>query len=430
MLIDPLALGIDLGTSGLRIAIINTKKEVLYTSSRLYPTGIEVWEDWVYCFKKLIQEVPKDLKGKLVSCSVAGTSGTLLACTDHGKPLGEALPYFLSFSEYSSEIDNLFSQECAGSSISGSVSRALRLLAKYGEKIILRHQADWFSGWLLNNWEYGEEGNNLRMGWDLSNNSWPEKFKHLNWLKCLPKIISSGQIMGSICVQKAIELNLPKTLKVISGTTDSNAGVLATFPNKNDGITILGSTIVIKKFVNEPLSGKGISNHKILGNWLCGGASNTGGAILLDFFNLEYIKELCHQINPYKSTGIDLIPLSKKGERFPIDDPNLQPKLEPRPVSDALYLHALLEGLARIEARGWQKLHELGADLPRRIITIGGGAKNITWKKVREKEIGIPIKICNRPPAAGVAIIALTAFNEKLLKSKSKNFKPYSLKNN
>ena len=68
-----------------------------------------------------------------------------------------------------------------------------------------------------------------------------------------------------------------------------------------------------------------------------------------------------------------------------------------------------LEGLAKIEAKGWQKLHELGADLPKQIITIGGGAKNITWKKIREKEIGIPIKICNRPPAAGVASIALQA---------------------
>ena len=155
--------------------------------------------------------------------------------------------------------------------------------------------------------------------------------------------------------------------------------------------------------------GKGISNHKLLGNWLSGGASNAGAAILLDFFDLEYIQELSKQINPYKSTGIDLIPLSKKGERFPTDDPNLQPKLDPRPVSDSLYLHAILEGLAKIEARGWQKLHELGAEIPRQIITIGGGAKNIAWKKIREKEIGIPIKICNRPPAAGVAIIALQA---------------------
>ena len=409
MLIDSLVLGIDLGTTGLRIAIIDSEREILYTSAKSYATGLEIWEDWVFCCETLIQEIPKDLKKKLVSCSIAGTSGTLLACKKNGEPMGKALPYFSSCTEYLNEVDNLFLKECAGSCISGSVARALRLIALYGNKIILRHQADWISGWLLNNWEYGEEGNNLRMGWDISSNSWPKNFENSNWLKCLPKIVSSGKKMGTICNKKANELNLPKNLEIIAGTTDSNAGVLAAYPKKNDGVTILGSTIVIKKFVDKPLLGKGISNHKILGNWLCGGASNAGGSILLDFFNLEYIKELSHQINPSKSTGIDLLPLSKKGERFPIDDPNLQPKLEPRPVSDSLYLHALLEGLAKIEARGWQKLLELGVDLPKQIITIGGGAKNIAWKKIREKEIGIPIKLCNRPPAAGVAMIALKA---------------------
>ena len=409
MLNNSLVLGIDLGTSGVRIAIINTKKKILFTSSKTYSKGLEIYEDWINSLKSLIQEIPKDLKEKLVSCSVAGTSGTLLACKKDGKPMGKALPYFLSFSEYSYEIEKLFTKECAASSISGSVGRALRLLALYGDEIILRHQADWISGWLINNWEYGEEGNNIRIGWDISNSSWPDNFHNLKWFKCLPKIIPSGQIMGNICNNKANELNLPNDLTVIAGTTDSNAGVLATFPNKDDGVTILGSTIVIKKFVNKALSGKGISNHKILGDWLSGGASNTGAAILLDFFNLEYIEELSKQINPNRCTGINLIPLSNQGERFPIDDPNLKPKLGPRPVSDSLYLHALFEGLAKIEARGWQKLNELGADLPRQIITIGGGSKNITWKKIREREIGIPIKICNRPPAAGVASIALEA---------------------
>ncbi len=404
---NSLVLGIDLGTSGVRIAIINTKKKILFTSSKTYSKGIDISEDWINSLKTLMQEIPKDLKEKLVSCSVAGTSGTLLACKENGEPLGKALPYFLSCPEYSYEIKQLFTKECAGSSISGSIGRALKLLAIYGNAIILRHQADWISGWLMDNWEYGEEGNNIRMGWEISNSSWPENFQNLKWLKCLPKIIPSGQLMGKISTKKANDLNLPENLKVIAGTTDSNAGVLATFANKNDEVTILGSTIVIKRFVSKPLSGNGISNHKLLGSWLSGGASNTGAAILLDYFNSEYIAELSKQINPNKSTGLNLLPLSKQGERFPMDNPNLKPKLEPRPVSDSLYLHALLEGLAKIEAKGWQKLNELGAELPRQIITIGGGAKNIAWKKIREREIGIPIKICNRPPAAGVASIAL-----------------------
>ena len=411
MLIDSLYLGIDLGTSGVRIAVINKKKKILFTSSMQYPRGLEEWEDWIICCTQLLTEIPKEVKDRIISCAVVGTSGTLLACKKNGNPLGKALPYSLSCPEYSNELNKLFMTDCPGSSTSGSVGRGLRLMNIYGNQILLRHQADWISGWILNNWESGEEGNNLRMGWEISNRSWPITFNNSKLLNCLPKIVSSGHIMGNICNKKANELNLPKNLKIIAGTTDSNAGVLATFPNKNDGITILGSTIVIKKFVDKPLSGKGISNHNLLGNWLCGGASNAGAAIILDFFNLEYIEELSKQINPAKSTGIDLMPLSKQGERFPIDDPNLQPKLNPRPVSDSLYLHAIFEGLAKIESKGWQKLEELGADLPKKIITIGGGAKNITWKKIREKEIGIPIKICNRPPAAGAASIALEALS-------------------
>ena len=139
MLNNYLALGIDLGTSGVRIAIIDTKKKILFTSSKTYSEGLELSEDWINSLKNLIQEIPKDLKEKLVSCSVAGTSGTLLACKKNGEPIGKALPYFLSLSEYSYKIKQLFTKDCAGSSISGSVARAMRLLSLYGNEIILRH---------------------------------------------------------------------------------------------------------------------------------------------------------------------------------------------------------------------------------------------------------------------------------------------------
>ena len=37
---------------------------------------------------------------------------------------------------------------------------------------MLRHQADWINGWLLKNWHWGEEGNNLRLGWELETERW------------------------------------------------------------------------------------------------------------------------------------------------------------------------------------------------------------------------------------------------------------------
>ncbi|MFL0774542.1 MAG: FGGY-family carbohydrate kinase, partial [Prochlorococcus sp.] len=152
-----------------------------------------------------------------------------------------------------------------------------------------------------------------------------------------------------------------------------------------------------------------ITNHRVGGGWLSGGASNAGCAVLRQLFSDGELQELSRQINPEQSSGLKLRPLPAIGERFPIDDPSLQPVLEPRPVSDALYLHGLLEGLARIEAEGWQRLMELGAPPAERLITLGGGARNPQWRRIRERLIGLPIVSRTTPPAAGVARLALRA---------------------
>ena len=55
-------------------------------------------------------------------------------------------------------------------------------------------------------------------------------------------------------------------------------------------------------------------------------------------------------IDPEVDTGLDYYPLPSLGERFPIADPTLAPRITPRPARDADFLHALFEGVARIEA--------------------------------------------------------------------------------
>ena len=87
----------------------------------------------------------------------------------------------------------------------------------------------------------------------------------------------------------------------------------------------------------------------------------------------------------------------------------MEPILSPRPVSDSLYLHALFEGLARIELRGWEKLHELTGSLPKRIVTTGIGSKNPQWRAIREKIINIPIVSCKKTTSFGTALLAMNA---------------------
>jgi sugar (pentulose or hexulose) kinase len=98
----------------------------------------------------------------------------------------------------------------------------------------------------------------------------------------------------------------------------------------------------------------------------------------------------------------------KPGERFPINDPNLLPRLEPRPDRDRDFLHGMLTGLARIEAQGYQLLQELGTDRLTQIYTAGGGAQKSTWQTIRQNLIGVPIVLASQQDAAyGAALLAL-----------------------
>ncbi|WP_269622386.1 FGGY-family carbohydrate kinase [Prochlorococcus marinus] len=402
-----LVLGIDLGTSGVRLAIINNNQKLIYSASEHYLKGLEHAKDWSNTCKSLILKIPSEIKSRLIACSIDGTSGTLLGCDYEGNPIGLAIPYYNQCINKYTKLEKLFNKKSSWFYTNSSIARAFHLIDKYGKDILLRHQADWISGWFLDDWSWGEEGNNIRFGLNLMKKSWPNKLKDLGWNKSLPIIVPSGSLIGEIAPSKAKELGLPSSLKIIAGTTDSNASVLATDATSSDGITVLGSTIVIKRFVKHPLKGVGITNHLVGGRWLAGGASNTGCIILKKFFNDQLLAELSRQIDPETNSGLSYLPLTTEGERFPINDPFLRPILEPRPISDSLYLHGILEGLAKIEALGWEKISEVTLDNPKKIITIGGGSRNPQWRRIRERMIGVPIHTCTNQPAEGVARLAL-----------------------
>ncbi len=436
-----LALGVDLGSSGLRIAVCDARGELLAELASDYPGAFEDPESWQRGLLTLVGQLPKELSRRVGSIALAGTSGTLMLCRPDGGlapgELGLALPYYLACIEQADALaailaplpsalpsaadhdpgDSAAGDPAAGdpaASASGSLARALRLLAAakaagIGGPWLLRHQADWLMGWLLGDWRWGEEGNNLRLGWRLEGQCWAGSIARQPWQEALPQIVASGGRLGPLAPAAALALGLPESCQVVAGSTDANAAVLAANPQAGDGITLLGTTLVLKQFCDKPIQAPGVSCHRVAGRWLVGGASNAGAGILRRFFSDDQLIELSRQINPAQPSGLALRPSSVIGERFPIDDPQLQPILEPRPVSDALYLQALLEGLAEIERAGWQRLAQLGAPPVQRVISLGGGARNPQWRTMRQRLLGVPV--LNRPQlsaAMGMARLAST----------------------
>lgn len=426
---SPLALGLDFGSSGLRLALIDRDGQQLADEQTTYGAPFEDPEGWRQGLIELVSRLPRPWRSRVGALALDGTSGTLLLCRPEGALLGEdlalALPYHLACPEQASTAEAVVGapQEVAGpvAGASGSLARALRLLERAREagltgSLLLRHQADWLMGWLLGDWRWGEEGNNLRLGWDPQRGRWWGRIAQEPWSGALPRICPSGGVPGLLGAEAAAALGLPRQCRVVAGSTDANAGVLAADPEEGDGVTVLGTTLVLKQFVEMPINAAGVSCHRVAGQWLAGGASNAGAGILRRFFSDDLVVELSRQIVPERSSGLNLLPLPRPGERFPVDDPDLAPVLGPRPVSDALYLQALLEGLTAIEVRGWKRLRHLGAPPLRRVLTIGGGARNPQWRKMRQLAMGVPV--LNRPKASaalGMARLARSRMAAALL---------------
>jgi sugar (pentulose or hexulose) kinase len=141
--------------------------------------------------------------------------------------------------------------------------------------------------------------------------------------------------------------------------------------------------------------------------WLAGGASNAGGGVLRQYFSDKQLLELSQLIHPDTDSPLDYYPLPKPGERFPYNDPNLAPRLAPRPADDVEFLHGLLQGLSRIEAEGYALLAELGATPLKTVTSCGGGANNAAWKQIRQRLMGVPVSTAIHGEAAyGTAILA------------------------
>ena len=172
----------------------------------------------------------------------------------------------------------------------------------------------------------------------------------------------------------------------------------------------MGSTLVLKLLSTTRIDDAkyGVYSHRLGDLWLVGGASNTGGAVLRAFFSDDELAELSDRISQDQPSPFSYYPLLTPGERFPVNDPHLEPCLVPRPEDPVKFLHGLLTSMATIEAQGYRLLQQLGATPLQSVYTAGGGAKNEAWSHIRSRQLGIEVTRSPHTEAAyGSAQLAL-----------------------
>ncbi len=417
--------GLDLGSSGCRAIAIDahgrilTKARAALPPSRRGPAGSSEQDpsDWWQAVGETLRQLGAQRPGRVRALSVDGTSSSLLLCDREGRPLGQALMY--DDRRARAQAKQLAQLAPVESPVQGPGSALAKLLYLLEQTDTRRaahalHQADWINGRLMQRFGIADENNALKLGYDPATRRWPGWIADLNIpLELLPRVHPVGSRLGRIAPEVARSLGLNQDVTVVAGTTDSNAATLAAgLSGPGDAVTSLGTTLVLKLYSDKPLLSAqyGIYSHRFRDGWLTGGASNTGGGVLRQFFDDAEITRLSAQIDPGRSLGLGYYPLPGVGERFPRSDPEMVPRLEPRPHRRRDFLQAILEGIADIEAEGYRRLVELGAPAPRRVFSSGGGAGNRVWREIRERRLGVPVlEAAHTEAAYGCALIARDA---------------------
>ncbi len=403
------SLGIDFGTSGARLVAIDTDCNVLWWGTR--DLRDREWREMLF---SLIQTVPIAVKTRVKRIAIDGTSSTVLLCDSNGQLVGQPILY--SDDRGRAVLDQLRSLAPAGHpviSATSSLAKLFWLMAKPDlamQAQYLLHQADWLAYHLHGKLGISDYHNALKLGYDVESLCYPDWLEQHPYRPLLPQVLAPGTPIGTVLPQVAQELGLAADCVVCAGTTDSIAALIASGVKiPGAAVTSLGSTLVIKLLSHTRVddANYGIYSHRLGDLWLVGGASNTGGAVLRHFFSDAELVKLSQEINPNSPSNLDYYPLLIPGERFPINDPNLAPRITPRPDRAVDFLAGLLEGMAKIEARGYQLLSQLGATPLTAVYTAGGGAKNPVWTKIRQRYLPVPISISKHQEAAyGAALLA------------------------
>lgn len=427
-------IGVDLGTSGARISVIENEgyREVYAQNVQWSTNAYGAYDEpdaWCQAVNDLLQGAADALSLESVrSICISGTSASCLlseqstAATDDEnlvvKPTRSPRMYNYNVDNAAALklLSEFVPERHTARSSTGSLAK---LLAWHSEQPLtaserLCHQADYVTRQFLastnGNVSITSDWHNcLKLGYDVRSLKWP-----LWLMDCLRSVgvsetvlpalvVSPGEPIGPVRPEICRKFGLSATTLLVGGTTDSNAAYFAATGGiavPGTAVTSLGSTLAIKQlstcYVED--AARGVYSHRfpaVFGSepseaWLVGGASNVGCAVLrAQGFSESELERLSQQIDPSSDSPLSYYPLTRKGERFPEADCDKEPILVPVPDDRGKFLHGILQGISDVERNGFLALGELGAcpSTPSQVWTCGGGSKNYMWSQLRQRRL-------------------------------------------
>lgn len=168
------AIGIDVGTSGVRAALVNAAGTPLaWGAAPLAAERRREPEAWWRAVERALDALrAADLSG-VRALAVDGTSGTVLPVDAGGRPLGPACMY--NDKADPALVARVTAAAPQGSAAHGATSPLAKLLVLQNIPDVAKilHQADWIAGRLCGRFDVSDENNALKTGYDPVARRWP-----------------------------------------------------------------------------------------------------------------------------------------------------------------------------------------------------------------------------------------------------------------
>ena len=256
---------------------------------------------------------------------------------------------------------------------------------------------------------------------DVQNKCWSKQMLDICGIteKVMPQLFESYQVIGSVTREVATVLGLPENVKVVAGAGDNAAAAVGTGTVGNSGCNIsLGTSGTV--FISSDTFGVDPNNALHAFAHADGGYHLMGCMLSAASCN----KWLCDEILRTKDYAAEQQEITRDmlgtnhvyflpylmGERSPINDTNARGTFigMTMDTTRADLIQAVLEGVAFAIRDSFEVAKKLGVSVTVSNIC-GGGSKSPLWKTIFANVLGIPLNILKteQGPGYGGAMLAM-----------------------
>lgn len=437
-----LYIGVDLGTSAVKLLLMRENGEILRVLSKEYPLEFPApgWsqqnpEDWK---KAVLEGMPELIRGfdgsQVAGIGVAGQMHGLVILDGEDRVIRPAILWndgrTQEETDYLNEAvgkENL-SRYTANIAFAGFTAPKLLWLRKHEpenfEKIRRIMLPKDYVNYILTGvhcTDYSDASGMLLL--DVKNRRWSPEMLELCGVRedQMPKLFESYEPVGTLLPQVAEALGLPKTTVVAAGAGDNAAAAIGTgtIGEGNCNISLgTSGTIFISSdhFRVDPHNALHSFDHADGGYHLMGcmlSAASCNKWFMEEILGTEDFAGEQKKIAPEKlgRNTVFFLPYLM-GERSPLNDVNARGAFLGMSMDTgrADMTQAVLEGVAFAIRDSFEVAKALGLDIKRSTVC-GGGAKSPLWKTILANVLNIELDspVSEQGPGMGGAMLAMVA---------------------